>query len=99
MAPLASTQCFALADRVVLQTDGVEAVALRLSDETAFALNHSAARIAELLAAGHSVAAAADALCSEYALTPEAAASSVAKVARALLGRRLLVLLSDGETA
>jgi hypothetical protein len=80
-----------LADDVVLQTIQGEALLLKLGDESVFALNDTAAHIAERLAAGERVADVIASLTLEYGQSQADVELDVRALLDTLLGKGLVV--------
>lgn len=87
----------AFAPDVVLQTIGDEAILLKLSDETVFALNDTGARVAAEIARGSSVEAIIRTLSSSYGADFEEVARDVRAVVNNLVTRGLVVL-QEGDS-
>ena len=86
-----ASQRYALADDVMLQADGDEALLVKLNDEDMFALNATGAAIVQRLADGTPVDDVVDALASTYAADRTAVERDVTVLIADLLNRRLLV--------
>ncbi len=87
----ADTRRFALAQDVVLQDTGDEAILMNLHDETLFALNGTGAAIVRRLAQGAPLGALVDALVLEYHAPADAVAADVRGLVGQLEARGLLV--------
>jgi hypothetical protein len=76
---------------VVLQVIDGEALVLRLSDETAFALNETGTRIAQLIGAGTEMPVLIDLLAAQYQRDRSEVERDVNDLVRVLVSKRLVV--------
>lgn len=90
-------QKFSFAPDVVVQTIDGEALVLKLQDEEVFSLNATAARIAQLIAAGQPLDALIDILCNEYGMSRSDVEREVRGLVQALLSKGLVVADDDRE--
>ena len=81
----------AFAPDVVLQVIDGEALVLRLGDETAFALNETGTRIAQLIGDGTDIPALIDRLAGEYGKSRTEVEQAVNDLVRVLVSKKLVI--------
>jgi hypothetical protein len=86
------TQRLAFASDVVVQAIDGEALVLKLHDEDVFALNATAARIAQLIGDGHRLNTVIDTLAAEYGVSRSAIEPEVGSLVETLLAKRLVII-------
>ena len=81
----------AFAPDVVLQVIDGEALVLKLGDETAFALNETGTRIAQLIGDGTDIPAQIDRLAGEYGKSRTEVEQAVNDLVRVLVSKKLVI--------
>ena len=93
------TQRLVFASDVIVQAIDGEALLLKLHDEDVFALNATAARIAQLISEGHRLDTLIDMLAAEYDVGRDEVKREVSALVATLLTKRLVLIAGDPADA